>query len=162
MVRKARLLFTDTCNRNCRGCCNRNWKGEPAKEITFDELLEFDEIYITGGEPMLFVSDLKELITNLKKHDKKVFVYTANPYPYNEFLNIMLMTDGLTLTLHNWNDVKTFKALELDKINIPNRDLRLNVFPKVTIKNDNWDVRPKKWIVDAPLPDGEEFVRLKS
>ena len=22
---KARLLFTDDCNRFCKGCCNRNW-----------------------------------------------------------------------------------------------------------------------------------------
>lgn len=22
---KARLLFTNDCNRNCKGCCNKNW-----------------------------------------------------------------------------------------------------------------------------------------
>lgn len=34
-MKKARLLFTNECNRNCKGCCNKNWNGEPAKEISF-------------------------------------------------------------------------------------------------------------------------------
>jgi len=43
---KARLLFTNDCTRNCKGCCNKNWTGDKPKEISFLELLEFEEIYI--------------------------------------------------------------------------------------------------------------------
>ncbi len=47
---KARLLFTNDCNRNCKGCCNKNWTGDPAQLITINELEDYDKIYITGGE----------------------------------------------------------------------------------------------------------------
>lgn len=158
---KARLLFTNVCNRNCKGCCNKNWNGEPAKEISFDELLEFDVIYITGGEPMLYVSKLTSLIHELKKHNKKVYLYTALPYPYSDFISIISMCDGITLTLHSIKDYTLFKALEYDRINVNNKSLRLNIFPKIKMYSDIWDIRPKVWIKDAPLLEGEILVKLK-
>ena len=157
---KARLLFTNNCNRDCKGCCNKNWTGEPAKLITFDQLLTYDSIYITGGEPMLYVNELIELIVKLKSHSKKVYLYTALPHPYQSFMDVLRMVDGLTLTLHTTADYKLFKAYGLDKLPYNDKDLRLNVFPKIKINSDIWDVRPKVWIKDAPLPDGEEFVRI--
>jgi organic radical activating enzyme len=160
-MRKARLLFTNACHRNCKGCCNKNWTGEPAKLITFEQLLDFDEIYITGGEPMLYIEELKNLINILKKSNKTVFLYTALPHPYSDFIEILNMVDGLTLTLHDIADYKLFQAYDLNKLVPNNKQLRLNVFPKIKINSDVWDVRPKIWIKDAPLPDGEEFVKLK-
>jgi organic radical activating enzyme len=158
---KARLLFTEDCNRKCKGCCNRNWNGEPAKEVSYEELISFDEIYITGGEPMLHVEELKDLVLRLKKSDKKVFLYTALPCPYPDFIRILREIDGCTLTIRSKADYKLFKAFELDQIYMPRKTLRLNVFPKIKFKSDVWDVRPKVWIDNAPLPSGEVFVKLK-
>jgi hypothetical protein len=39
----------------------------------------------------------------------------------------------------------------------PGKQMRLNVFPK---GSGSWDFRPKVWIKDAPLPKGEDFVKL--
>lgn len=165
-MKKARLIFTNDCNRNCKGCCNKNWTGELPKEIDFIELVnDFDKIYITGGEPMLYVSKLKDLINRLKRYEKKVYLYTALPYPYSDFLRILEIVDGCTLTLHSRDDYKNFKAFELDKLDYfqyKNKSLRLNVFPKIKINSDIWDVRPKVWIKDAPLPEGEIMVKLKT
>ena len=156
----ARLLFTNDCNRNCKGCCNKNWIGDKPKEISFSELLEFEEIYITGGEPMLYVEKLKDLINRLKRYNKKVYLDTALPYPLIDFKTILQMVDGCTLTLHSIQDYKNFKAFELDKIDYPNKSLRLNVFPKIKMTSSVWDIRPKVWIKDAPLPNGEVLVSL--
>lgn len=157
---KARLLFTNDCNKNCKGCCNKNWKGDKPKDVSFKELLEFEKIYITGGEPMLYIEKLKDLINRLKRYDKKVYLYTALPYPLIDFKTILQMVDGCTLTIHTVQDYKLFKALELHKIDYPHKSLRLNVFPKIKITSDVWDVRYKVWVKDAPLPDGEVFVSL--
>ena len=157
---KARLLFTSDCFRNCKGCCNKNWTGIPVKKITFDELLKFDEINITGGEPMMYVEKLKELISRLKKHDKKVYLYTSLPYPYQDFIDILKSIDGCSLTLHTVQDYKNFTAFDLNKINFPKKSLRLNVFPKIKITSEVWEVRPKVWIKDCPLPEDEIFVEL--
>lgn len=160
-MKKARLLFTEICNRNCAGCCNKNWTGAQPKEITFEELLEFDEINITGGEPMLYPDELIELITKLKFHKKTIFLYTALPLPLHSFYHIIAIIDGVSLTLHNWKDYRIFKYFNLDKIQAPGKQLRLNTFPKIKFKSTIWDVRPKHWIKDCPLPAGEILVKLK-
>jgi len=109
---------------------------------------------------MLYVKRLKDLINKLKRYNKKVYLYTALPYPLVDFKTILKMVDGCTLTLHSIQDYKNFKAFELDKIYYSNKSLRLNIFPKIKILSDVWDIRPKVWIKDAPLPSGEVLVSL--
>jgi organic radical activating enzyme len=160
-MRKARLLFTEDCNRRCKGCCNRNWKGEPAVEKTIEELREYDEIYITGGEPMLYVDALNYLIGRLRTATNKIFLYTAMPYPQHEFIPLMIGLDGCTVTLHNYADRQKFIDNFYNRTMFAGKSMRLNVFPKGKFDvDDSWDVRPKVWITDAPLPEGEEFVKL--
>jgi len=44
----------------------------------------------------------------------------------------------------------------------PDKQMRLNVFPRGNFEvSKSWDFRPKVWIKDAPLPEGEEFIRIK-
>lgn len=161
-TRKARLLFTENCMRNCKGCCMKNWKGEKPNLILQTELVsEFDEIYITGGEPMLYPDSLLALIMSIKKNSEaKVFLYTALPYPLDKFTKIIEHVDGVTLTLHQVKDVELFKALELAKLNLKDKTMRLNSFVKKSFSSGDWILRHKTWIKDAPLPPGEEFVKL--
>ena len=159
-MKRARLIFTTDCNRNCKGCCNKNWKYAPPRDISFDELLTYNEIIITGGEPMLYINELTTLIRRLKAHDKRIIVYTAMPKSYEIFNSILQLIDGITLTIHTKNDFKTFISMGLDKINIIDKSLRLNVFPNIELINDNWSIKKLVWIKDCPLPSGEELVKL--
>lgn len=161
---KARLLFTNDCNRACKGCCNKNWKGEPPRLISVKDAKGYDEIFITGGEPMLYPDQLKELILDLKENNdiSKIFLYTARPFPKEKFLEIIDLIDGCTVTLHNFDDRKKFLEAGYNSMEFPGKKMRLNVFPRGKFEvSDSWDFRPKTWIKDAPLPEGEDFIRLQ-
>lgn len=160
---KARLLFTNDCNRFCKGCCNRNWKGEPPKLIPIKDAKGYDEIYITGGEPMLYPEQLIKLIKGLRENNtiSKIYLYTAKPFPKEKFLEIIRMIDGCTVTIHNYPDRTKFIEAGYDMMEFPNKKMRLNVFPRGRFEvSKSWDFRPKSWIKDAPLPEGEDFIRV--
>lgn len=51
---KARVIVTLECNRHCENCCNTGDAFLGYKVLTdINELLAYEEIIITGGEPML-------------------------------------------------------------------------------------------------------------
>lgn len=52
-MRKARVLVTQKCNKSCDGCCNKSNILDSMVTITsIDDLTCYDEIMITGGEPV--------------------------------------------------------------------------------------------------------------
>ena len=75
-MKKLRLLLFKQCNRNCEGCCNKDWNLEsPPIEIDFSS---YDEVCLTGGEPMLNWSLIFKITTHIRSQgNAKVYVYTA-------------------------------------------------------------------------------------
>lgn len=69
----------------------------------FEELLKYDEIVITGGEPMLIKDKLFNFLLSLRDNGfkGKIFMYTAlwDGGIYNH--EILDLLDGITFTLHN-------------------------------------------------------------
>ena len=63
---KARVLVTKKCNRKCKGCCNETLG--IIDKISFEDLFKYDEICITGGEPMLLSDRLVEMIHNRNRN----------------------------------------------------------------------------------------------
>ena len=160
MKTKLRILFTPDCNRRCKGCCNRNWTGEPPVEMSVEQIRAYDEIYITGGEPMLYPKELLEFIKGVRTDTNKVFLYTAKPFPKADFLNIVKHLDGVTLTLHSYADRKAFMDAMYHITPFPKKSMRLNAFKGQVMPFRNgsgWKYRQMTWITDAPLPDGEVF-----
>jgi len=155
--------MTNDCNRRCKGCCNRNWTGEPPVGMTLDELREFDEIYITGGEPMLYPEVIKGFIKKLRTDTNKIFLYTAKPFPKKDFMAIMKTIDGASVTLHSYADRKAFMDANYHITPFPKKSMRLNAFvgQQMPFRNgSNWQYRQMTWITDAPLPEGEVFAKL--
>lgn len=167
-----RLVVTEKCPNNCEGCCMKNWKFDPAIPMELDDLRYFSEIYITGGEPMevslfdmgTFLVKIKEINPNIK-----LFLYTATAMRkrnVDNFKHLMSIFDGASITIHSDKDMyewnKSFLGLEEFK----GKSMRLNVFGGLEkdkvfmINTDYWDVRPKVWITDCPLPKQEEFGKL--
>lgn len=174
--KKLRLLVTKNCPRNCQGCCNKDWDLDSLPVVnTFD----FDEVLITGGEPLsddnidktVRVIDAINILYYNK--DRKIYIYTADSYGvYQAFF----IADGFTLTLHNKNDLREFRWLidsiyetklieEYIKLKGYPPSLRLNVFKGITIPEywnlEHWEVKyDLEWIKDCPLPKDEVFMRL--
>lgn len=101
MKKTARVIVTFGCNRKCPGCCNSKLP-EYRTVHTDEELMKYQEIVITGGEPMLIPGKVLEFINRI--WDKG---YRGKMYMYSSFWNgkgiskeILKELDGLTFTLH--------------------------------------------------------------
>jgi len=175
-LKKLRLLITEKCNRNCEGCCNKDWDLNKLETIsTHGEMVKFinyDEIILTGGEPMLFPDRVQEIAHTVRmlNHNIKVFMYTAKPNKKVIELLLSNFLDGITVTLHEQADVEAFKefASSLKLYLIMNRTnvktLRLNIFAGIDISGlnlINWKVKYNiKWLKNCPLPKDEIFMKL--
>ena len=169
-MKKLRLLITEKCNRNCEGCCNKNFD---IKNLSVEtDYTQYKEIYLTGGEPMLDPWGTFVTIITLRtfySFPGKIFLYTAKIDDVQETLGILDMLDGLTVTLHVQKDVYPLYELTTNLRyvrKIKEKSLRLNVFDGIeleTFDHDKlWKIKEGiTWIKDCPLPEGEVFKRYK-
>jgi hypothetical protein len=155
------------CNRACPGCCNKDWDLDNLPTAT--EFTGYDEILITGGEPMLQKAKLAHLIAKLRSvTDAKIFVYTAWNVPV-EIDWLINQADGITWTMHEQSDAHNLIALNFLswKEAWPNKSLHLNVFKGIDLghcpETYGWKVkRDMEWIVDCPLPENEVIMKYWS
>ena len=163
-MRKLRLLLTKDCDRNCKGCCNKDWDLDNLPQVKDYSI--YDEIYITGGEPMLYPKAILFKFLEIREvSTAKIYLYTANITNLFQTLYILTYLDGITLTLHEQKDVKDFYALELilRLIEMKNKSLRLNVFKGIEVEeiSSRWKVKKDiEWIKNCPLPKDEELMRI--
>lgn len=174
-MKKLRLLFTQDCNRNCKGCCNKEWNLNNLPSV---DSFDYNEILITGGEPLLYPERLIGYIKAIRAiSTAKIYVYTAMTVvekTFKPFYDILKYVDGITLTLHNQKDSNNFNHVlysmqfdEWTQSHIQDKSLRLNVFKGVTVSTifDNalsmWKIKyDMEWIKNCPLPKDEEFKRI--
>lgn len=64
MKKTARVIVTFGCNRKCPGCCNSQLP-EYRTIHSDEELMKYQEIVITGGEPMLIPGKVLEFINSM-------------------------------------------------------------------------------------------------
>jgi len=176
-MKKLRLLITTDCDKNCKGCCNKDWDID---RFPILPLHGWSEILITGGEPMLYPLRLDNLLSRIRKvnPDAKKILYTAKMLDLNDnsgkevlYHSIVNKLDGITLTLHNQKDADVFYMYHknlmfiLAKLGKTDISLRLNVFKGLKFfKNksvvDTWQIKENiEWIDNCPLPKDEVFAR---
>lgn len=173
--KKLRLLVTGKCPNNCPLCCNKNFR---LKDIPVVERWDYDEIMITGGEPLLFPWKMEYLVKSIRRvteamgRNPKIYVYTS-VCEADKVKRTVNIVDGIVLTPHTKNDLAYFKQLN----NVVLREwwgfthygekdpsLRLNVFPEIkdflpeNLKR--WKVKEVEWQENCPVPEGEDFCRL--
>lgn len=163
-MKKLRLILFEECDRDCEGCCNKDWHLDTLERET--DFTGYDEIMLTGGEPMLRPLIVMDTAINIrKKTNAKIYMYTAKINNYYEILAVLHYINGITVTLHEQQDIPDFNWLnsilsryELDK------SFRLNVFKNVDISNIDtsiWKVKYEiEWIDKCPLPKNEVLKRL--
>lgn len=169
-MKTARIIVTRDCPRKCTGCCNNQPQFRHIPKFgKLEHVREYDQIILTGGEPMLNVKLLISLIAKIRELNPtvEIIVYTAL-YKDNlaDLLTITYLVDGLTLTIHEKSDLHDFLLFDmlLDYSGMPKRKLRLNVFKDATQWNINvprWKVKSNiEWIEDCPLPENETIFEL--
>lgn len=167
-MEKLRLLITKNCDKNCVGCCNKDWNLDSLPICT--DFSRYDEIILTGGEPLLYPSLVSNLLYQIRKSNQKckLYLYTAKSSPYLSNIINHELIDGVVLTLHNESDVKPFYSLDhfliRSGLTHPKISLRLNVFKGIEVQSSLlWKVkRDMEWIKDCPLPVNEVFMKLKN
>lgn len=173
--RKLRLLVTTDCPNKCPMCCNNSWDFDKLPVVKH---FDYDEIMITGGEPLLFNNKVWDLINSIKilcpilypeESVPKVYVYTS-VCSASKLFNI-LNADGIVLTPHNREAVEDFIRyndilLRTKLLEKHTMSLRLNLFKDIKdmlpedIDLSLWKVKDMEWIKDCPVPQGEDFRRL--
>ncbi len=168
---KLRLLLFEECNRKCKGCCNKDWDLKALSKI--NSFRGFDEILLTGGEPMLYPQLVIDTIKRIRKENSttKIYMYTAHSRNLIKNLNILYNLDGIVITLHNQQDVEPFiffvnilQILGLFYKKPSRKSLRVNIFKGINInisKLTMWKVKNNMtWIKKCPLPENEVFMKL--
>ena len=163
-----RLIVTEECNRNCEGCCNKQYD-LPSLPVATD-FTGYKQIILTGGEPLLDPGKLMKTISHMRKEnpDAEIILYTA--YLNDPYIVALLMpfVDGMTVTLHEPEDVEQFQRLH-SLVHTHSMgswlSLRLNVFQGIPLDSDwydSWTIKSDIiWIEDCPLPEGEELMRYE-
>ena len=159
-VKKLRLLLWEECNRTCPYCVNQQWDLSALPKCR--DFNGFDEVMLTGGEPMLHPERVLDVIRYIRKTVlAKIYVYTANVYDPLMALQVLAAADGITVTLHEPCDVSPFQ-LFAQATETFDRSKRVVVGPDVFLPSIpvGWlEKRIEKFVLDCPLPQGEIFRR---
>ena len=160
----------EECHNDCPLCVNKNFDlGGLPKVATGKGLQGYSEIILTGGEPMLKPQLVKDTIIWVRAHtDAPIFMYISKLDDVEEVMRIAEMVDGLTVTIHHQKWVEDFLRLDeamRESGRFTDWSGRLKVFEYIKMDTSKahelWDVRDKEfWIIDCPLPEGEDFKRL--
>ncbi len=166
-MKTLRLLVTKKCDKGCEGCCNKDWNLDNLPTPTH---YEYDQILITGGEPLggdLRVEETITIINGIKLlhpyPDRKIFVYTS----VSNQPRILNYCDGITLSIHTQKDLVSFLCWKEELEKHKNKSMRLNIFKGVVLPNDIdlscWVVKYNiEWVINCPLPQNEVFMKLKN
>ena len=162
---KLRLVITEKCNKSCEGCCNKQFDIS-ALPVEAD-FKDYECIMLTGGEPMLDTEYLKRIIAAIKRQtDAPIYVYTSKVDDYEAVNEILDMVEGLTVTLHEQDDVMPFMVFNTFlHLYHRKKSMRLNVFKDVDLPETFdfagiWQVKDNiEWLNPHVLPEGEVLKR---
>ncbi len=162
-MKKLRLLLFEDCNRTCAGYCNRDWDLATLPEV--EGYAGYDEVLLTGGEPMLNLALVMHVIADIRAEcSAKIYVYTAMVADFHEAVLVLGTADGMCVTLHDQSDVAPFRKFNKWLLRVrPAKSLRLNIFEGVDVGDADlslWTVKHVRWLKNCPLPADEVFMRL--
>jgi organic radical activating enzyme len=172
MNKKARVLITRECNRKCPNCCSEyNTVMKGMKEISsIDALKDYDQIMITGGEPMLLPEAVRVYSEGLKRNNPDCTIYLYTALYKSNLYDIMDIIDGIHYTLHIHStpqDIANFNSFqELARL-YPDKSIRAYIDPAVQLPVTIYPwiykrLEVKPWILEGacPLPEGEDLFLL--
>ena len=176
-MRTARVILWRACNRDCELCCNKAEAGAiqgaiPIKSIC--DVTGYDEVLLTGGEPMLNPDKVIGAATYARKFNPhaKIYLYTAWWYnDYDRMLEVLRAVDGVHYAVHGpsmydndfdmlkWVQDHLFRNKDWDKSYRLHLDR--DIASTVEITPCLWSrIDCKPWLVDCPLPPHEDLFEI--
>lgn len=161
---KLRLLLWRDCVRSCKHCPNALLEDPP--QLDWNEIEGYDEIILTGGEPLMYPGALNIVlreINAMRKDTSHLFLYTAMPSPADALIEAASQVSGVTLTVYNskrmrdaWVAMARMRDAGLQLTN------RLITFKDVNLPDwvEGWEHVVREYVKDCKLPDDEDFRRL--
>lgn len=115
MRNNCRVVLTDRCNLDCDFCCMKDkemYDSFELLEAVWIAAMEYDEIAITGGEPLIELEKLVQFVCLIKyfNKDAKIYLYTNGILLRNETA-AMLKVAGLTGI--NWSPKEKPSAYDM-------------------------------------------------
>lgn len=173
MNKKLRLLVTTKCPNKCPMCCNNQFD---FSKLPVVDRWDYDEIMITGGEPLLHISNVMVFLRNITVMcsimgipSPKIYIYTSL-FDQSRIIEVLSLVDGIVLTPHKKEDIRLFTCINSNLLQcyhkFENRSLRLNLFPDMKellpkdIDLSLWKVKDIEWVENCPVPEGEDFRRI--
>lgn len=173
-MRIARVIVTWDCNRDCDFCVNKDPKIlAQVGTCGIADLKDYDQVILTGGEPLLYPKQLIAIIEQLREQTpaekQQVILYSALHTPW--MCRVVDRLDGVHFALHTPLkpvDLKGFEYFQ-EMISLyegSDKTFRLYIEPRITypitIVPSRWDrVEVKPWLEECPLPEGEELFQLR-
>lgn len=169
-MKTARLIITLDCNRKCHYCCNTPEMLASATHIKdLSVLKDYDEICITGGEPLLYPDRVIEISKVLKTYKNKIYLYTAASNNIRRVINTGCI-DGIHFTLHETGSVVDFYDIQsvAESCDCYHNDISFRAFILKNVPYSNIFIAPnvwarleiKSWVDDCPLPENETLFIL--
>ena len=168
----ARVITTLACGRSCEYCCNKyetlTQLRKKIREIS--EVWDYDQILLTGGEPMLQPKRIIEICQKLRdsRYPGKIYMYSAKWT--TELWDVLEYLDGIHFTLHtaSQDDVSDFMNFQNMIRCFPEKSFRCYISPSIAapirIYPNLWTrLEIKPWIPEGkcPLPSNEELFILE-
>lgn len=172
-MKKARVKVTNICGRKCDGCCNNDPIFRPTEITSLKQVLDYDEILITGGDPALYPQKMYNMLERLIKlynYKGKVYLYTSSVMSNSHLSDIIWLIDGFQHTVHY--EANDFDIMELSRLsnflveyNSKRHSFRLAIDKRLYERYDfgnidlsGWSIiRKLVWQEHCPLPKGEEL-----
>jgi hypothetical protein len=107
MNQTARLIVTNQCHGKCPQCVNQ--VNTDVRRINFRELSHFEEVIITGGEPLEYFLPLYRLLIDLKIRYSNIRTILYSRVPdYFALSNLTYLLDGITISIMTDEDLDRF------------------------------------------------------
>ena len=168
---KARLLITRNCNRSCSYCCNKIDSVMAQMKVVTElcDLSHYDEVMITGGEPML-MPDLTLSVTRqlrIKSSTQKIYLYSA--LWTHRMVELLPYVDGIHYTIHAAATQTDMTLLELFRemiVGWEGKSFRVCIDEGIPDKYPQaqlGDVNVKVWkpVDECKVPEGETLLIYK-
>ena len=111
------IHFTSACDNRCSHCVDKRYGGLSINKPNVTEIVKtvienskgYDDVLFLGGEPCLYLDELIECVTEIKKYTSlKVFVTTSVPkicYDEREkFEKLLSLLDGINLSVQHYDE----------------------------------------------------------
>lgn len=156
MKKTARVIVTFDCMRECPGCFVLNLP-KYKKVHTDEEFLGYQEIVITGGDPMLIPGKTLKFIDRMRDKGYRGKMYLHTSFWNNKGISkeILKELDGFTFTLHaecSDTDIMALKNLSNSGI-LQNKDFssRLVIDKRIYDRYDLSNINFSRWSVIRKL-----------